>query len=129
MRGIKVNFSAGGASFDFSKPVKDFDVTVQNALVNVGTALGSDPYFEERGTDLLLDGVQGRMVNAAWANHAANFAALKTLVFIQSQDSASDPYRLSNFRLQALRFTGQTVELRAKVFAANGQVRGTVSNF
>lgn len=128
MRGIRLEFDDNGPSFDFSKPLFDFETTVQNALVNIGTARGSDPiYGDDRGTDLLLDAVSGRMVNNAWANHAANFAAVSTLVFSQRVDPAGDPHGLREFRLKNAKITGQKLELSAQAVAADGEIRGVIA--
>jgi len=127
MRGVKINFDANGPSFDFTAPLRDFETTVQNALVNVATDAGSDPVYPDRGTDLLLDGVSGRLINNAWANHSANFAAIKTLVFSQSVDKPSDPHRLQNFKLKNAQITNQSLKLSAQATAADGQVTGIIA--
>ena len=127
MRGIRINFSTAGPSFDFTVVAQDFESTVQNALVNVATAQGSDPIFPDRGTDLLLDGVSGRLVNNTWANHSANFAAIATLVFSQSVDDPSDPHRMQNFTLKGAKILGQTLLLSAQATSADGQKMGILT--
>lgn len=125
MRGIRINFNDG--SFDFSAPARDFETAVQNALVNVATDQGSDPLYPERGTNLLLDGVSGRLINNAWANHSANFAAVQTLVFCQTVDDPSDDHRLSNFLLAQAKIVGQKLTLSAQAVAADGQRAGLIT--
>lgn len=128
MRGIRINFAATGPVFDFSAPARDFETTVQNALVNVATAAGSDPVFTERGTELLLDAVSGRLVNNTWANHSANFAAVHTLVFSQTVDDPADPSSLQNFKLQSANIVGQTLKLSAQATSVDGQKTGVLAN-
>lgn len=125
MRGVRINFNEG--SFDFGAPARDFETSVQNALVNVATDLGSDPLYPDRGTNLLLDGVSGRLINNAWANHSANFAAVQTLVFAQQVDDQADPHRLQNFLLANAQITGQKLTLEAKAVAADGQRTGLIT--
>ena len=127
MRGIRISFDSAGPRFDFSVIARDFETTVQNALVNISTAAGSDPIYPDRGTDLLLDGVSGRLINNTWANHSANFAAISTLVFSQSVDDPSDPHRLQNLTLQGAKIRGQTLMLSAQATAVDGQKMGILA--
>lgn len=115
MRGIRLTFNENGPRFNFSVPVRRFESTVQNALVNLGTDLGSDRVFVERGTDLKRDGAHGRMATSVWANHSANFAALRTLAFIQQTDTPVNPYKLQDFSLKCeeIRLTRATLNVRA----------------
>jgi len=125
MRGVRINFNAG--SFDFTSPTRDFETSVQNALVNVSTDQGSDPIYPDRGTNLLLDGVSGRLINNTWANHSANFAAVQTLVFCQSVDDPADSHRLSNFTLSQAQIVGQKLTLSSQAVAADGQRAGIIT--
>ncbi len=128
MNGIRLNFSEGGPRFDFSRPVKEFNSTVQNALVNVGTALGSDKVFVERGTDLKIDGAQGRMATTVWSNHSANFAALRTLSFVQQNDQETNSWKLQAFTLRCEKLVLDTVTLNVQAVSAGGQVVGGQAN-
>jgi len=125
MRGVRIDFNNG--SFDFNAPARDFETAVQNALVNVATDLGSDPLYPDRGTNLLLDGVSGRLINNAWANHSANFAAVQTLVFCQTVDDSADTHRLQNFLLAQANIVGQKLTLSAQAVAADGQRTGLIT--
>lgn len=123
MRGVKLSFTEHGADFDWSAPARDFDAVVQNALVNVGTELGSDPIFPSRGTSLLLDAVRGKMVNTIWAMHTANFAALATLAFSR-QTNGTDPHGLRHFKLQLKSLVSQHADLLVQATSSTGEVRG-----
>ena len=128
MRGIRLAFDEDGPRFEFSTPVSAFDSVVQNALVNVGTDLGSDPVFKTRGTDLKRDGAHGRMATSIWANHSANFAALKTLAFIQQTDNQTNPFKLQEFELRCDQLVLDKVVLAVKAVSSIGQVVGGFAN-
>ena len=124
MRGTKIKFDASGPTFDWSIYLVDFDTTVQNALVNVGTTLGSDPLYPDRGTSLMQDAAQGRMVNKSWANHSANFAALATLAFIRRTDVPANLQLLNDFQMASDKLSGQQVELQIYALASDGTTAG-----
>lgn len=128
MNGIRLSFGEAGPVFDFRTPVREFYSTVQNALVNVGTSLGSDKVFVERGTDLKLDGAQGRMATKVWANHSANFAALRTLSFVQQNDQETNSWKLQSFTLRCEKLVLDTVTLNVQAVSAGGQVVGGLAN-
>jgi len=127
MRGSKINFSEGGPVFDFSGPLIDFDCTVQNALVNVGTDNGSDIYFLDRGTDLKKDGAQGRMINPAWTTQSANFAALRTLSFTQQTELQNNPFKLQSLTLRCRQIAEQAVVIEAQAVCIDGTVVGVIA--
>lgn len=124
MRGIRINFAESGAVFDLTSYTKDFDCTIQNALVNVGTDRNSDPWFAERGTDLRIDGAHGRMATAAWANQSANFAALRTLSFSQNTEVDNNFFKLQKFTLRCQTIKLDTVELFVRAVSTTGQAVG-----
>jgi hypothetical protein len=126
MIGLSISFGDDGPKFNFGECVRDFDATVQNALVNVGTRRGSDPLFTDRGTDLVLDAARGRMINLTWANQVSNFAALKTLAFMQSVDTESSSSKLQDFKLQSVALNDQRVDLLVQAVSNSGEVRGSV---
>lgn len=124
MRGIGLIFTADGARFQFDRPLNGFVATVQNALVNLGTKRGSDPWFPLRGTKLQQDGAQGRMINPAWAQQSADFASLHTTAFVRASGGSPALQRLSltvmqlaeqrvTFRVAAESETGETVRSMA----------------
>ena len=128
MRAIKINFQGAQPVFDFTDSVKDFDATVQNCLVNLGTMIGSDQFYPDRGTYLMLDAVQGRMINIQWANNSANFAALRTIVFSQNNDQANNPYALQTLTLAAGVYNIKNLVLNVGAVCINGATSGTVAN-
>lgn len=127
MIGIGIKFQDSGGVFDYQTPVVEFAATVQNAMVNLGTRQGSDPIYPDRGTRLWEDAVRGRMVNLAWANHSANFAALHTLAFIQNTEAASNANRLSDLRLLATEVKDQRLVLQVGARSAWGEQVGAVA--
>lgn len=127
MRGTKINFGEGGPVFDFETPAVDFETTVQNALVNVGTDLGSDNIYTQRGTTLKKDGAQGKMINSAWAAQAASFAALDTLAFIQDTELQSNPFKLQAFTLRCQKVVGQRIDLAVQAKCVTGEIIGMLA--
>lgn len=128
MRGIRISFDEGGPKFNFGSVVKDFDATVQNALVNVGTDRGSDPVFADRGTDLKIDGAQGRMATLIWANHSSNYAALRTLSFVQQNDHPNNTWKLQSLTLRCEKLVQSTAILAVQAVSEGGTVVGGLAN-
>jgi tetrahydromethanopterin S-methyltransferase subunit F len=127
MNGLGLIFGSGGPYFDLSgKLVTGFNATVQNALVCAGTIEGSDPLFPTRGTTLLADGTNGRMVNLGLAQTRANLAALGVLEFIQSNDvpQNADVLQDIQFKCQSIKDQGLSISVMAT--STTGQTVGIV---
>ena len=129
MRSSRIFFGPTGPRFDFTRVLIGFDCTVQNALVNLGTDRGTDRVYPSRGTDLKVDAAVGRMVNLTWANHTANFAALRTLEFIQQTDNQTNAFKLQDFKLISTGFSGQRIKLNAQATSVIGETRGVIAAF
>ena len=127
MRGVKLNFFGDSPVFDFSDTVKDFAATMQNAMVNFGTVLGSDPVYPDRGTYLLQDALQGRMLNLQWANSSANFAAVRTLVFCQSTEIPGNAYGLQDLNLEAPTFNIYNLQFNVTATCTDGSTAGVAA--
>ena len=121
---VRLDMTGDSPVFDFSNTVVNFDATVQKAMVNLGTDLGSDPVFTDRGTYILMDAVQGRMVNLATANHAANFAASRTAVFVKSTTRAGDDYGLQSLDMSAPNYNMFRLQLNITATCVDGETRG-----
>lgn len=128
MNGTRLTFEEGGPAFDFSGVATGLEATLQNALVNIGTQLGSDPVYPERGTDLVRDGARGRLMTSMWATHSVNFATMQTLSFLQNTDRRNNPTRLKTLRMQIEDFSAGAIKLRVQGTSADGQIRGTLLN-
>lgn len=124
MIGVAIDFTGLKPTFDFTRTVTDFDNTVQNTMVNIGTNLNSDPVYPDRGTYILQDGVRGRMVNLQWANHEANFAAARTMVFIKGHSAANDAFGLQDLKLQAATYNNYRLSLYLFATCVDGSTRG-----
>lgn len=114
MKGLKISFEAQGASLVLDQTVADADCEIQNALVNVGTARGSDPMYPLRGTNMLKEATSGAVVDLDSARHVANFAALYTFDFIRSTlpDLMKDsPHRIVQLKLSVKDFDGVLLDL------------------
>lgn len=127
MRSTRIDFTGDRPKFDFGHAVAGFLGTVQNALVNLGTDQGSDRLYPNRGTRLRQDAISGRMISQRLANHSANFAALRTLTFIQETGDPDVGSQLQSLTLQARIKEGFRVELLTKATSANGKTIGELA--
>lgn len=125
MTGIRIIFSEDGIRFDFDNPVKDFECTAQNALVNIGTRKGSDPMFPERGTDLLKTALSGAIVDLNSAAHASNLAAVDTLFFSRTWEQAGNTERMAKVQLDPLSIQDRCLQLDAVFTSTDGNQIGT----
>ena len=128
MDGVRIDFTGNAPTLDFSAKVAGFDADVQNAMVNLGTDIGSDALLPSRGTYLLRDAVQGSMVNLQWANNMANFAAMRTLVFSQQYDSPNNTTGLQTLSLAAGVFDVNRLQFQIYATSSNGETRGVQAN-
>ena len=124
MTGIKLNLDSDVPSLDFTNTVTGFDATVQNAMVNLGTLIGSDSLFPDRGTHLLQDAVSGGMINLQWANIYANFAALRTMVFSKNNNTPGNTAGLQTLSLKASVFNLNRLQLFVQATCVDGSTRG-----
>ena len=125
MRSIPIEFGDAGARFNLDLPVlADFDTTVQNALVNLGTRMGSDWIYSDRGTDLQAQGARGQMLDPQWATHSANFAALETVAFSRSTAQTTDEARLQQMNLQVAYLRADTLGLAVQRISDQGEIVG-----
>jgi hypothetical protein len=120
MRGVTINFFGVAPVFDFTDTVKNFDATVQNALVNLGTNIGSDPLYPDRGTYIMKDALQGAMINLQGANHSANFAAMHTMVFSKATEIPSNPFGLQNLDVGASTFNTKQLQFDIQATCVDG---------
>jgi hypothetical protein len=67
------------------------------------------------------------MINSAWATHSSNFAALRTLSFIQQTELQSNPFKLQTFTLRCSQVTDQTVALEVQATSIDGTVIGIIA--
>ena len=124
MNGLAINFTDAGPLLDFTRAIAGEDAEMQNVMVNIGTQKGTDPLFADRGTELLLAGVRGRLVSPTWARHDANFAALDTLAFVKANDQADNEFGISILRLGVKDFLPGKLVLSVYAEFENGSVRG-----
>jgi hypothetical protein len=128
MTGVQINFPVGSPPvFDYTTVATGFNTTIQNALVCLGTALGSDQIFTSRGTSLLADANQGGLTDINAANQAASFAASEVLIFTQQYDDPTNVYRLTDFELTALALQNQQLTATILASDANGDTIGTTT--
>lgn len=100
MKDVRIHFNGDDDTvFDFRAPVEGKAQVVQKVLLNIATERGSDPLFEDRGTNLLRDSINGLTINKTAAQHTGNFAAVYTKTFILAnmwkRDLMGNPERLT----------------------------------
>lgn len=98
-KGIKINFHNetnypyseensnlywSSPDFDFSTYVSGFKATVQNALTDTLTKLGSDKAHPERGTTFKEEAIEGSITSGLELTHSANFAAERVRTYINN---------------------------------------------
>jgi len=89
MKGLKLKKENNVWVLDTEAIVEGDDLLIQNAIVNIATIQGTDDVVPERGTDLAKELVQGSIHTKVEAQHACNFAALDTTIFMK--DTAVTP--------------------------------------
>ena len=105
MKGVRINFQGDRIKLDYQNPLNlKIDCMAQNAVVNTATPEGSDKIFPTKGTNLVQKVFSGQVFNEATANHAGNFAAVKSRNFVNAQlDDAGE--KLSSFVLDVVGVT------------------------
>ena len=129
MTAVAIAFSPDGGApvFDFTGTATGFNTTIQNALVTLGTRIGSDQIFTDRGTSLLEDANQGGFTDINTANTAASFAANDVLIFNQLNDNSNNVYRLTSFTLTAVSISNQNLFISITAGDANGDTAGVTT--
>lgn len=84
MKDIKIQFKGDSSVIDLNSSVTGKETAQQKYLVNLVTEQGSDPLYDDRGTTLLQDAINGLIYNTVSATHVANFATLDTNYFFDS---------------------------------------------
>lgn len=86
MKDLRILFNGGDDTrIMFDASVDGKSCIEQQVLVNLVTEQGSDPLYEDRGTTLLEDSINGLAYDTNEAKHVANFASIDTLFFINAQ--------------------------------------------
>lgn len=115
MEDVRIVFNgAAGTHIDLTRRVSGKTLYMQKACVNVATENGTDPLYEDRGTDILSSALNGLILDDITATHYGNFAALDTLNFINFQEYAAvqespDLITDINITLQSLSVDSATV--------------------
>lgn len=124
MQTTVVDFTGDRPRLDLNKRISGFKSSAQRCLVNLGTRKGTDPLYEDRGTNLLRDAVSGRMINANAAQHSANFAAADTYFFERAFDAPGDIDALASVALTTVNYDGQQVNFQVVFVSASGEQIG-----
>lgn len=114
MEGIKVNFLNGEIYIEPSEKITEFDATVQNALVNIGTRQGTDRTYPGKGTNVLKSAVEGKIVGLNVANHESQLAAIDTLFFSREFETSTDlNIRLGKVFMDPLSYDGAKLRINS----------------
>ena len=127
MNSLRIDFGADGARLVLDEQVTGTLNTAQKCLLNMGVIRGSAGIFPDKGTDLLTQAVRGELISTNAAQHAANFAALDTLVFTRTndpQDNLEDTSRTTDIRLTVASFAANSMGLDAYFTFADGTTLG-----
>jgi hypothetical protein len=114
MEGIKVNFLNGEIYIEPNERITEFDATVQNALVNIGTRQGTDRTYPGKGTNVLKSAVEGKIVGLNVANHESQIAAVDTLFFSREFETSTDlNIRLGKVFMDPLSYDGAKLRINS----------------
>lgn len=110
MEGLKISFEKSNVALNVTEASTGFDCTIQNALANIGTRKGTDYMYSNKGTDILLRAVQGKIVGLNDANHEAQIAAIDTLFFSREYETSTDgTIMLGSVAMQPLTYVGNAL--------------------
>lgn len=113
MEGIKIQFDKGEAIL-LEEKVEDFDTTVQNSMVNIGTTKNTDKIYPDKGTSILTRATQGIIADSNEANSEAVIASLDTLFFVRANDPADKPdIKLGKVALEPVDYDGIFLKINA----------------
>ena len=126
--GIKIDFTAEGGVIDFGQRVTGFSAQGQNALVNVGTRLGSDVVVPQKGTTLEERAMLRNSFDPVWAINTANFAALRTRSFMVRSDRDAETLStiVDRLQLRPSTYANQRFTVLVEMSNDNGDTFGDV---
>lgn len=85
MRGLSIKFKTDKTDIELSES-HDFELVIQNMLVNLGQASGSSSMFPTKGTTMLKDSLEGGVIDDASANRIGGNAAVDTIFFLREYE-------------------------------------------
>lgn len=125
MNSLKIEFGDNGAELIVDEIVSDRLATIQAAMINFGTAKGSDPALPARGTNLLATAVSG-LINEQEAIHASNFAAVDTRFFVRENEDDVGQDRLKEIITSPVILNPQFMQVPLQFTFESGAVVGTL---
>lgn len=126
MRGLKLEFGDEGVRIVPTEEVQDLDADTQNILMSLGTSKGSDQIFPDRGTNLFIRGLQGRLIDKITAGHEGNYAANDALFFVSNNDPFDETReRIRRIILTPVEFDGQNLDMSLELETTTGTRIGT----
>ena len=133
MKDIKIILNGDASTIDLNSMVEDKLLYEQKALVNMVTTKGSDPVFEARGTDLLIDAIRGKAYSRSGIIHIGNFAALDTIYFIHNTDAediADAAYTIDDINVTGISYNNvdNVLNLSVQVIYTDGTSTETVAD-
>jgi len=126
MTGFLIDFSSGKkAELHLGRRVSGYDMSIQNALVLLGTSKGSDKAFPTKGTGLFSAATRGLLIDGQAAIHQAQFAAIDVLFFSREFEPATALEKIQEIRLTPSTINNDSIYLQAQFTSTLGDVRGT----
>ena len=126
MESLRIHFDKTGARVDLEASVSGFDAVNQDALVNIGTKVGSDDNNPSRGSSLEILGLgTSAIISFRSASHLANIVSSETDRYITENEDTVEDEPLQAVDLQPIEFELQSLELEAIMTSVNGTTIGT----
>lgn len=119
-RSLQLEFLDEGVRILPNQAVSGLQLEAQNACLNLGIQQGSDPIYPTRGTNLLLQGLNGRLVDDMAAFHEGNFAAVDTVFFLNSIDPFPDNDAIIEIKLQVESYQEGKLEFNTVMLTESG---------
>ena len=126
MEGLLLTFNGlTGWKLEPGKLATGFQSTVQCALVNVTTQIGTNTVFPKAGTTLLQQGAVGLILDLPAARHACNFAAAEARSFVNSYTDDST-IQIDQFNIQPVTHYAGRLDLELRLESTAHVVYGNL---
>jgi len=125
MRGLAIIFTENGAQLDTAKFVRQHGLKVQNALVNLGTGIGTDRVHPSRGTELAKKALSSGFRDIVESQHELNFATSASLFFERANEPMTEKWSLAEIRAEPATLVGRFMTANMSFEHVDQTVTGT----
>jgi hypothetical protein len=122
MRGLRVDIKLSNSRLVMEE-LNDFDLVLQNTLINLGQKKGSSSMFPNQGTELLKNTLSGFIVDVGSAARAGGLAAVGTLYFLRENEIAGEE-TVSNLAVMPGVAEGGTLKFNVQITSTRGRKVG-----